>query len=264
MTQLASKPNTVVETLKTEHIYVHAHGTRLHYQVAGPHDAPPLVLLHGIGGCVNWWDNNLPAFTRHFRTYALDLPGFGHSWRLPGLYSIEKLADYVRAWLDITGLERISLLGHSLGGQTAAWMAAHHPERVERLVLAAPSGLWPSRRERLHWFVKAPKVKVPLQQMLTVATGTMRTDALALCFALNAIVQGGAQAIPNLQHLHAPTLVLWGTADSVLPPVLGPRVVSHIGQAQARLHYIEDGTHDMMFDQAEAFNRATLEFLLSS
>src|SRR5690242_3657226 len=119
MTQLATRPKILTRQVVTDDVYVHAGGTRLHYQVAGPLDAPPLVLLHGIGGCVNWWDGNLPVFTQHFRTYALDLPGFGHSWRMRRFYSIERLADYVRAWLDITGLERINLLGHSLGGQVA-------------------------------------------------------------------------------------------------------------------------------------------------
>lgn len=262
MTELATRAKIVTRQVVTEDVYVHTGGTRLHYQVAGPLDAPPLVLLHGIGGCVNWWDGILPVVTRHFRTYALDLPGFGHSWRLRRLYSIERLAEYVRVWLDITGLERISLLGHSLGGQVAARLAAQQPHRVERLILAAPSGLWPTQRERVNWMFNAPKVKVPLQQVLTIATGTMRTDALALFSSINAIVQDGNRAAQSLQAITMPTLVLWGTADSILPPVLGPRVVSLIENAPARLAYIENGTHDMMFDQSAAFNEVAMKFLM--
>ncbi len=264
MTEVATKPKAVIERIETEKVFIHAGGTRLHYQVAGPVNAPPLVLIHGIGGSVNWWENNLPAFTQHFRTYALDLPGFGRSWRMRRVYSIERLADYVRQWLDLVGLERVALLGHSLGGQVATRLAATTPQRVERLILAAPSGLWPTQRERLNWFVKAPRVKVPLQQVLTIASGTMRTDALALLYSLNAIVLDGKQASLSLQSLQTPTLVVWGTADSVLPPLLGPRIAALITKAPVRLGYIEDGTHDMMYDQSEAFNRLTLEFLLEN
>jgi pimeloyl-ACP methyl ester carboxylesterase len=262
MAQILTRPKLFTRQVVTEHVYVQAHGTKLHYQVAGPEDAPPLVLLHGIGGCVNWWDGVLPALTPYFRTYALDLPGFGRSWRMSGFYSIDHLADYLGQWLKLVGLEKVTLLGHSLGGQVATRFAARHPEQIERLILVAPAGLWPTRQERLQWFVKAPRVKVPLQQVLTIATGTMRTDALALLLSLNAILQDGKRATESLNALTMPTLVLWGTADSVLPPVLGPRVLSCITNAPARLEYIENGTHDMMFDQAEAFNRRLLEFLL--
>ncbi len=259
MAEVATRNST--KLFPSEDVYIHANGTRLHYQAAGASGAQPLVLLHGIGGCVNWWTQTLPVLNPYFRTYALDLPGFGYSWRMRHLYSIEKLADYVRDWLDLMHLDQIYLLGHSLGGQVAARLAARYPERIKRLVLVAPSGLWPTNRERWHWFTKAPRVKVPLQQIITIATGTMRTDTLALFSSLNAIVQDGQRAAQSLQSLKMPTLVVWGTADSVLPPLLGPRVISLITQAPARLEYIENGTHDMMFDQSEAFNRVTLKFL---
>ena len=74
----------------------------------------------------------------------------------------------------------------------------------------------------------------------------------------------GKQASLSLERLQVPTLVLWGTADSVLPPLLGPRIAALITQAPVRLKYIESGTHDMMFDQSEAFNRLTMEFLLEN
>ncbi len=247
-----------------EDIYVHSGGTKLHYRVGGQLSKPPLVLLHGIGGSVNWWDKNLPALTPHFRTYALDLPGFGLSWRSRQPYSIDRLAIFLKEWLDYTGLEKISLLGHSMGGQVAARFAGKNPERVQSLVLAAPSGLWPTGLERLRWFRDAPRVKVPFQQVITIASGTMRTDALALLLSLKAITGDGLKVTESFQLLRTPTLLLWGTADTVLPPSLAARVSNLITGAPKKLEFIPDGTHDMMFDQAETFNRLTLNFLINN
>jgi pimeloyl-ACP methyl ester carboxylesterase len=245
-----------------EDVYIYRQGHRLHYQVSGPLDAPPLVLLHGIGGNVNWWQHNFPAFNRHFRTYALDLPGFGFSWRLKRAFSIDEGAGYLRDWLDFLGLDRINLLGHSMGGHIAARFAARHPGRVNRLVLAAPSGLWVTAWERLKWLREMPKVSVPLDQTLSIATGTMRTDLLTLCVSLKAIIsdRGAADA---LAQLTVPTLLLWGGSDGVLPPALGERALQLLQKAPARLQYVERGTHNMMYDQAEQFNRKTLGFLLN-
>jgi len=262
MSKVIVKTSKVAEAVAREEVYIQAQGTRLHYQVAGPLDAPPLVLLHGIGGCVNWWDKNLPALSGHFRTYALDLPGFGRSWRLRGRYSIGRLAEYVRLWLDLVGLTQVDLLGHSLGGQIAVRLAALYPRRIGRLVLAAPSGLWPGQMERFRGLKQASGVKVPLSQVITIATGTLRTDALALGLSLGAIIGDGEQAARSLGAVQAPTLILWGTADTVLPASLGPKVISLLKNGLGRLEYIENGTHDMMFDQAELFNRQVLNFLL--
>jgi pimeloyl-ACP methyl ester carboxylesterase len=262
MAELATKLKAPPERVAVEDVYIHARGMRIHYQVAGPVDAPPLVLVHGIGGSATWWDKNIPAFAAHFRTYSLDLPGFGQSWRLRQRYTIKLLSDYLRDWLNLVGLERVYLLGHSLGGQIAMEFAAQHPQRIERLILAAPSGVWVTWAERKAWFTKAPRIKIPPEQMLGVAMGTMRTDLLALSWSMTTMTRDAAQVPLNLKTLEMPVLVLWGTADMVLPPLAAPRVIAMITQQSARLEYIENASHDLMVDQFEAFNRATLAFLL--
>ncbi len=243
-----------------EDIYCQVDGLKIHYQVSGPHHAPPLVLIHGIGGCINWWRENMPHFSQNYRTYALDLPGFGRSKRLSGLYTIERAAHFVRSWLKLLHLKKVFLVGHSMGGQIAARVAAHHPELVEKLILAAPSGLWVSLKERLNWLKDMPKVNVPLSQSLTVAVGTMRTDALAFSQSLLAIVSD-KKAEDSLKRLTTPTLVLWGSSDGVLPPMLGPRTLAQLTNAPARLLYVEKGTHNLMFDQSIQFNKLVMNFL---
>jgi len=105
----------------------------------------PLVMLHGGGPGASAWSNfgaALPGFAESFRTILVDQPGFGASGRpdVVGNY-YRHAADHVVALLDHLGIDRVHLLGNSLGGGTAMRLALTHPDRVGRLVLMGPGGL---------------------------------------------------------------------------------------------------------------------------
>lgn len=244
-----------------EDVYYLVNGLRVHCQIAGRVSAPPLVLLHGIGGSINWWRRNLPILSQHFRTYALDLPGFGYSWRFRKGYTINGTAEFIRDWLDFAGLDKVYLLGHSMGGQIALRLAVRYPERFHKLVLVAPSGLFLTVPQHLNWVRTMPKVQVPLDQTITIALGTMRTDIIALLQSLQAVLTD-KEAVATLQNLRTPSLFIWGTADVVVPHSLGEQVLKYVPKDIATVTYIENGTHDVMCDQAEYFNHYALDFLL--
>ena len=104
------------------------------YQVSGPPDASPLVLLHALGEDATDWDAVAPVLARSRRVYALDLRGHGRSdW--PGDYSLELMQADVLRFLRALGLGRVDLIGHSMGGIVAYLLAQDHPQRVSRLVL---------------------------------------------------------------------------------------------------------------------------------
>ncbi|MGK4584776.1 alpha/beta fold hydrolase [Kitasatospora sp. HPMI-4] len=109
-------------------------GLRLAYQVSGPLGAPVLVLLHALGEEAAGWDEVAPEFARYFRVYALDLRGHGRSDQ-PGEYSFELMREDVLGFLDWLGLDRVDLVGHSMGGVVAYLLAQGHGERIRRLVL---------------------------------------------------------------------------------------------------------------------------------
>ncbi|MGW6689993.1 alpha/beta fold hydrolase [Streptomyces sp. NPDC054961] len=117
-----------------DHRSVDVGGVRLAYQVRGPLDAVPLVLLHALGENVTDWDEVAPALARSRRVYALDLRGHGRSDR-PGNYSLELMRTDVLRFLEALGLDRVDLIGHSMGGVVACLLAQEHPRRVRRLVL---------------------------------------------------------------------------------------------------------------------------------
>ncbi|MBA2947515.1 alpha/beta fold hydrolase [Streptomyces himalayensis] len=130
---------------------VRANGIRLAYRAWGSDDAPPgaapAVLLHCRGADSTDWDWIASPLSAARRVYALDLRGHGRSdW--PGTYTYESMRDDVLAFLTVLGIERVDLVGHSLGGAAAYLLAQQHPERVRRLVLEdvpAPFPLNPPR-----------------------------------------------------------------------------------------------------------------------
>jgi aminoacrylate hydrolase len=114
-------------------------GMEIHYAIEGPVDGTPVVLVHGFGSQLGCWNPLVPALDRDHRVLRMDLTGFGRSSRYSdGDYSREGLAALVLAMMDHVGMERAVLVGHSMGTAVVLTVALQEPERVERLVLAAP------------------------------------------------------------------------------------------------------------------------------
>src|SRR4051794_19731192 len=87
------------------------------YEVAG--SGPPVVLVHGLSGSGRWWRRNIAALTPHRRVYVVDLIGFGAS-RTRHPFALAEASGYLIRWLEQLELERVSLVGHSMGGLIAA------------------------------------------------------------------------------------------------------------------------------------------------
>ncbi len=114
----------------------------LAYRESGRADGPPLVLLHALGERASDWDVVLPDLAPGHHVYALDLRGHGDSGRA-GAYSLEAMRDDVLAFLDALGLDRVDLVGHSMGGAVACLLAQAAPQRIGRLVLEEIPALYP-------------------------------------------------------------------------------------------------------------------------
>jgi 3-oxoadipate enol-lactonase len=109
-------------------------GVRLAYRVAGAVDAPPMVLLHGLGSDSSTWDEVIAALADSHRIYAPDLRGQGDSDR-PGTYSFELMRDDILGFLDALDLTQVTLVGHSMGGTIALLFAEKYPDRLVRLII---------------------------------------------------------------------------------------------------------------------------------
>lgn len=127
---------------------VQAGGVRLAYRTWGPAQAPPVVLLHALGEGSSDWAPVAEALAPAWRVYAPDQRGHGASdW--PGSYTIEQLTTDLAAFLDALSLQRVTLVGHSIGGPPACLYSARYPGRVARLVLEDPAPPWPRARRVL-------------------------------------------------------------------------------------------------------------------
>lgn len=275
---------------------VEADGTRAWVEEAGPVDGPPIVLVHGFGGSAWSWRETVPALAEAgYRVVALDLANFGlsdKSWDRDTSHA--RQADLVAAVLDELGIDGATIVGHSMGANVLAWLAARHPERVERAVLvdaatgpaAAADGGGP-----VGTLLQLPNVRrigqlllrgVVDEERLAGILGSAYADpsratpgalagyAAALQTAgwddaLLAIVRdGGADAPPAPigELLRVPTLVVWGRDDRWIPLAAGEDLRAALPDAEWRI--IDDAGHLPMEEQPDAFNATLLAWLEST
>jgi pimeloyl-ACP methyl ester carboxylesterase len=96
---------------------------------------PAIVLIHGFGAAIDWWDEIAPTLATDHRIVRIDLIGHGGTEAPASGYSIERQGELVAAVLDRLGVDRVTVIGHSMGGEVATAFAAIKPERIERIIL---------------------------------------------------------------------------------------------------------------------------------
>lgn len=223
----------------------------------------PVVALHGLGGTKISFLPTTAALADRFRTIAVDLPGFGDSVKPIGApYDPPYFARAVVALLDALDLDRVHLVGNSMGGRVALEVGLRHPERVRRLVLLSSSLAW--RRERpwaglvrlarpeLGLLQVAPKGMVegivrrliPGAQAGWTAAGvdeflrayhSPRGRAAFYAAARHIYLEepeGENGFWPRLRHLQAPALFVWGRHDRLVPVAFARHVTDALPNAQ--------------------------------
>jgi pimeloyl-ACP methyl ester carboxylesterase len=188
---------------------VEVDGASVRYRAAGT--GPPLVLVHGLAGSWRWWSPVWEALAEHRNVFLVDLP-------LRRRQPADELSAWLERWLDAAELDRVDVVGHSLGGLVAAELAARRRERVRRLVLVAPAGI-PcglglfDRSRRLVATLYDVRARLP-----TIVGDAARTSPLAL---LRAAVFASARDLrTELASVRAPTLLVWGEHDRLTPPAI--------------------------------------------
>jgi 4,5:9,10-diseco-3-hydroxy-5,9,17-trioxoandrosta-1(10),2-diene-4-oate hydrolase len=281
--------------------FADAAGMRLHYHEAGPGEGAaaqdgarlPVVLLHGGGPGASGWSNfgrNLPVFAQHFRTLLVDQPGFGQSDRLPvtGNY-FTFAADALAGLLKTLGLDRVQLVGNSLGGGTAVRFALNYPDRAGRLVLMAPGGLGlnvfaPDPTEGVRRLAEFPAPPGPSREKMAAFLRTLVHDqrlvtdeliderfaagrdpgALAALASLGASFFDPATAEDGMlwrdaHRLRQRVLLIWGREDRVNPLDGALAALKLIRRAQ--LHVFGGCGHWAQLEKFDEFNRLVISFL---
>jgi 4,5:9,10-diseco-3-hydroxy-5,9,17-trioxoandrosta-1(10),2-diene-4-oate hydrolase len=277
--------------------FAEAGGMRLHYHEAGPDDgqrgATPVVMLHGGGPGASAWSNfgpNLPVFAERFRTLLVDQPGFGKSGRPPvtGSYFTFS-ANALAALLTGLGIERVHLIGNSLGGGTAVRFALEYPERAGRLVLMGPGGLSlnlfaPDPTEGVKRLMEFSAPPGPSREKLEAFLRTLvfdqrlvtdeliderfaaasDPDALAAMAAMGASFLSPAHAEEaflwrEAYRLRQRVLLVWGREDRVNP--LDGALVALKTIRRCQLHVFGGCGHWAQLEKFDEFNRLVIGFL---
>ena len=182
-------------------------GRPVRYRVAG--SGEPLVLVHGLAGSWRWWSPLFDALTERHRVHVLDLPRPRHT------SGLVEMSVWLSRWLDAAGLDRADVVGHSLGGLLAAELAARQPARVGRLALVAPAGIPCGRSipgRALPIFEALYDVRSSLH---VVAADAMRAGPLDLARGVAFVWRSDLRG--ELGAVRAPTLVVWGEGDRLVP-----------------------------------------------
>jgi pimeloyl-ACP methyl ester carboxylesterase len=214
-------------------------GVTMHYYCAGRRGTP-VVLIHGLGSSAETWAALMQLLRKEYLVYAPDLPGFGKTPLAPEGINIKTHVLYLERFLDVLGYPRVTLIGNSLGGWIATRFAVEHPERVDRLYLLNSAGL---RRENMHSPYVEDRIAAnsSLKQMLgySLPVPTFVLDALVRNSQTPAY-KGFIRGYDPLEELdtvladvQAPTTIIWGEHDNLLPLVCANDF--HKGIANAEL-----------------------------
>jgi 3-oxoadipate enol-lactonase len=248
----------------------------VHHVLDGPETAPPLVLSNSLGTTLEMWEPQVPALSERFRVVRYDRRGHGRSPVPPGPYSIAELGADVLALLDELGLERISFCGLSIGGVVGMWLGSEAPERIDRLVLCCaqpafpPPEQWVERAAAVRaggvavvaeavlgrWFSSEFRAGRPdvVERFRAMLVETPAEGYASCCEAIAA-----AELWGNLPSITAPTLVVTGEHDPVVPSASGEAVAAAI--PGARHVVVEGAAHIANVERPDAFTSALLEHL---
>jgi 3-oxoadipate enol-lactonase len=248
----------------------------LHHTFAGPQDAGVVVLSNSLGTTLAMWEPQAAALARGHRVLRYDLRGHGRSPVPEAPYSIADLGSDLLALLDRNGIARASLFGVSLGGMVSMWVAAHAPERVDRLILCSTSAVmgppesWTERAALVRREGTAAVADSVVARWFTPAFAAAQPDVVARIRGQLAATPaegyaGCCEAIremdqrPDLPAIAAPTLVIAAEGDPSTPPAHARTIAGLI--PGARLEVLDRGAHLVNVEAPDVVNPLVLAHL---
>lgn len=265
--------------------YLDADGLRTRYMMSGSPDKPLLLLLHGVGGHAEAYSRNLGPHGDHFWTVAIDMLGHGWTDKPKSDYVVADYARHVLAVIRALGRERALISGESLGGWVATYLAVHHPEAVERLVLNT-SGGWTAHPEVMarlkslsieaasdpSWARIATRLEFLMCDNAMVSDDLIETrraiyaqpgfaDTMRQIMCLQDMDIRRPNMITEAQYrsIVAPTLVVWTSHDPTATPEEGRQIADMI--SGARYVVMNQCGHWPQFEDADRFNALHIAFM---
>ena len=257
-------------------------------------EGQPLLFIHGLGSNLKGWRKTIDGLKQHFRCLAIDLPGYGNSSQGQYSFDMSFFAGAVQDFIKALGLERVVLVGHSMGGQVAMQAVLQNNQRVEKLVLLAPAGFETFNEKEKQFFttIWTPQLlkAMPVAQIIRNFelnfermpddSRFMIEDRLALrrtrafddyCHMIPQCLLGmlNEPVYERLPYLLLPTLILYGEKDQLIPnrlvhPSISTKQVAEEGHRRipfSQLKMIKRAGHFLQWERAREVNAAILSFL---
>ncbi len=274
--------------------YRTVHGYRRAFRMAG--NGPAVLLIHGIGDSSETWAPIIPGLAQHYRVIVPDLLGHGMSDKPRADYSIGGYANGMRDLLSVLGIDRATLVGHSLGGGIAMQFAYQYPERTERIVLVSTGGVGrqvtpllraaslpgadlllaalnlPGMRTQIGWWVRlleltGTRLGLDGPDVLRVVEALPDAEARAAFIrTLRAVVDWRGQVGTLLDRCYLtegmPTMLVWGDKDPILPAVHAG--IAHVAMPGSRLELFPNTGHFPFHTDPQRFLRVLRDFIEST
>jgi pimeloyl-ACP methyl ester carboxylesterase len=234
-------------------------GGRLHIRDTGNPNGPVVVFIHGFGASLHTWEYWSKELEKNFRVIRFDLPGFGLSGPdQKGDYSDDRSNQIILSLLDALQIQKISIVGNSIGGRIAWYFTAKHPGRVEKLILISPDGFQSPGMS----YNKAPKIPVYMNLIKYMLPKSLFKENLEFAYFNKSVLSdqlferyyelalypGHRQAMidrmrqtvlkdpaPFLKEIHCPVLLLWGERDGMIPIRNAQDYLAFMPQAQLKV-----------------------------
>jgi pimeloyl-ACP methyl ester carboxylesterase len=251
-------------------------GAKIYWDQQG--EGSPLLLIMGLGWTSHMWYRSRPVLSSKLRTIAFDNRGVGQSDVPTGPYPIALMASDTAAVLDAAGVESAHICGMSMGGMIAQEFALQYPGRVRSLILGCTAAGGPhavqAERAVIQLLLAPPGNSEDMAKAIypyiydTGTSDARKEEDLAVrrpwfptAEGYLAQLQGimAWEAYSRLPQITAPTLVIHGESDRLVPPENGRRIAARL--PNARLEMIPRASHIFPTDQTEVAHRAMLEFL---
>lgn len=257
---------------------VRANGIEVHYTLEGPPAGPVVTLSHSLGANLSMWDAQVAALATRYRVLRFDTRGHGQTQATPGPYTFELLAKDVCQLLVELGIERTHFVGLSMGGMIAQALAINSEEVLHSVVLCDTTSRMPPgsaaafeerirqvREQGLGSLVEATLERWFTRDYLeTHGSEARRTREMLLATPVEGYV-GVCHALARLDfterlmEISTPTLIVVGDQDESTPVAESQTLQERI--PDSRLVVLEGAKHLSNVEQADAFNRALLDFL---
>lgn len=234
-------------------------GSLIHYETFGR--GKPIVFVHGWLGSWRYWVPVMDAFSVNYRTYALDLWGFGDSDKGKEKYDIDTYVELLTAFMDDLGIWRSPLVGHTLGAAIATRLATQHPDRVSnvlavclpltaeainrKLLTAGPN----DTLARLFWHRQRPYTEVE--------TGASKAAKNVLALTIQSVARLDLREA--LDEIDVPLLTVYGGKDTVIDPAQADELEKN--HYAARSIVLNRSYHFPMLDETAKFTRLLQDFM---